>query len=536
MIVDRWIWAGLSGIVVFFAAWTLWSILGVALHQGIKTVELGLLPCLLIGLAAAFGQIRHGTEDQNPQQDWAAISKPSLGLGLIATLLFACFPFAGSALHLLWIVALLPISALIILRFNPQTILYPAPQTNPWDGKILIIAACAAITITVLSNRPQPEDYRYLWMIVRLLHHPDLPIFDLVTVKSGPQEIFAWHPREILFAALQRHTGLSLLDLYYEITPPIHAVIMVGILFLSARQFVDQDAGIVVLICIAILTAWGQAHATFGNFSFARMFHGQAVLASWAGPAAYLFGLQFGRKRTGGPFILLVASVICAFGQWHTGAVIGPLAALIGTLSAWPNRTKLQAPILALICLGLLGAFIWSASQIAPSHIKLWELTEQASESFAKVFPADLRSVIALALVALTGIIVKGQASRLASRTLFFGLVFAVNPFGMETLSRIIPSLSFRVLWAFPVVLFMGISIVTLARLESKRWHWPLLTTGILVLFLCNGRWITSSENGNDFGNAGYKIYPKLREWIESDVDTPPSLVGSPFYVPTWPR
>ena len=531
---ERGISAGVTGALVFFAVWGLIAVAAIASHAGLAAVTPGLFAALAAGTAACAWEWRRAQPSPPREASWAAPSPPVLAAGLLAAGLTGLLPFIGPWQRLAWGTITLLVAAVIVRREGGESAVSSPSCPSRFDGFFLAVAVLVAISVTVLSNRPQPEDYRYLWMLVRQLHHPDWPILDLFTVTPGRQEVYVWHPREVLLAALQRQTGVSILTWYYYVLPILHAALTTAVLYLCAQWFTEEDAAKVTALCVLLLVAWGEAHTTFGNFSFARMFHGQAAQASWAAPAAFLFGLRFGRERSLGRFLLLTAAVLSAFVQWHTGAVVGPLAAVTGALAAWPCRGRAQAPLLAL---GLLVAFAVAfqiVGRLAPAYHILNDGGESAVKGLAEVFPPDFRSGLAMTTAALAGLALHGEASRLATRAFFFGLVFCINPYVRETLSHAVTSLSFRLLWAFPFVLFLGLGLAAAARLEMRRWRMPVVSAAALALFLMSGLWITAADNANAFGDYGYKILPHLREWVDSGADTPPSLAGTPIHVPGW--
>ncbi len=524
-----------TGVVVSFAAWGLLATIGIALRAGLQTIAWGVFPAVTTGVAASLWEWRRVAPPVRPEPAWTAPTPMARAATLAAAAGMAALPFTDHALAAAWWVAVGLMAAILYLRENNASALPAADETCRWDTALLGLAAVIAIAVTILSNRPQWEDFHYLFMVEHARHNPARPIYDLFTSYAGRGEVYAWHPREVLVAGLSRLTGISVLVWYYYVLPILHAVMTVTVIYLSARYFAARDAAWVTVVCVVSLVAWGEVHQTFGNFSFARMFHGQAVVASWAAPAAFLFGLRFGRERSLASFMLAAAAVLCAYAQWHTGAVVAPLAVLVGALAAWPSRGKVDAPLLAMGLAALLfGAFVAAAHQF-PAYWNLQRFVP-AADGLTKVFPPDFRSMVALAMVVLTGVMLPGTASRLATRAAFFGLILVLDPYGMQLLSSAISSLSFRVLWGFPFALFLGLGVVAAARLEMLRWRVPVVTGTVLVAFLASGQWITAATNRNAFGDAGFKIFPELLQWQQRDEDRLPSTVGMEPGLQQWFR
>jgi hypothetical protein len=135
------------------------------------------------------------------------------------------------------------------------------------------------------------------------------------------------------------------------------------------------------------------------------------------------------------------------------------------------------------------------------------------------VFQPDYRSALVMASAALAGALLISGPGTLARRAAFIGLALPLNPFVMSFLSVAIWSLSWRVLWSFPFILFTGLALTAAGLRELQRWRFPILSSALFALFLAGGVWTTSLANNNHFGEYGLKIDQTLRDWLDSGSD-----------------
>lgn len=517
----RFVNAFSTGWIVFFGIWGAVALSAVALGFSLAEIAPAVPLLLPLGLAAAWFDYRRplaaiGIEGSPPSPRvkllWAAAAAP-----------LALMPFAGNALPLAWGTALLLILTATMLD-HPIASPVPAEKddTDPaWAAPCLVAALLAALIVTLFSNRISWDDDWYLWMPLHLVHHPDAPMIDALTIPLRRLlGIYSWHPHEILVAALARLTGTGVVYNYDYTLPIVGALLTVTEFHLCARLFVGRLAAATTLICVILLIGWGGSHQTFGNFSFDRMFDGKAMLASWAAPAAFRAGFRAVKEPSRWTAALLGMALLCALAQHHDAVIIAPLAALTGAFAGWKGWSRFEAPLVA----GGAALVVYGAALGAHAAIPYllgirWAM---APEKFALVFRPDHRSVLALASVALAGLLLRPGAARAARRAAFIGVALTLNPYVMEFLSRAIESLSWREIWSFPFVLFTGLTLTGGASNERLRWRVPFVSATALTLFLVVGISTLSPANLNHFGEIGLKIDDKLKSWLDSGSDDPP--------------
>ena len=523
----RLVSAAMQGWIAGFAAWAVWTTAGIFLRAPLASVAAGLPLCLLAGVVTGWRDYRQPIPQPAIGPGWAAPGNGALLATLLAAGAIASLPFAGAALlQPCWGIAAAAMLAVVVMRENKGTAPI-GPEAEERDGGPLKIALLAtamvlALGVTILSNRSDADDYRYLWMAVHPAHHPDVPILHLFQPRfeinpGATIHVYTLHPYEILAASIAFFTGWPAEWSYYYVLPPLNAILTVTELYLGARLFLGRDAAWAVPLAVLLLVAWGQTHRDIGNFAFVRLFQGKALLVSWALPAVFRFAVRAGRERTPVAALPLVAAMLAAFGTTHVGIALAPLAAAIGLFAGWPSGGALVT-----LCLsGGAAALLWGAAIQLPRIVPLPETHTQTEvyTALSLVFPADIRSMLILGSSALASLVLPPPARRLAARALAMALIMAINPFVMALLSHIVPSLKWRALWPFPFTLFASVCLVAAARAEMARWRLPLFTGLALVLFLTSGNWTIAEANGNHFGDLGLKADDTLKSWLSGNTD-----------------
>lgn len=214
---------------------------------------------------------------------------------------------------------------------------------------------------------------------------------------------------------------------------------------------------------------------------------------------------------------MLGAALLCAGAQHHDAILVAPLAAMIGAFGAWRGGPRAAAPAIAagIALLGYAGAQL--ANHLIP--FVLVREPDSAVRVFTLVFQPELRSSLALAAMVGAGLLLRSDAGRTARRAAFLGIAITLSPYVMEFLSVAINSLSWREMWSFPFVLFIGLSITAMGMREVKQWRIPAMASAFLVLFLGSGIWTVAEANRNHFGDIRPKMDETLRAWAESGSD-----------------
>lgn len=463
---------------------------------------------LLVALAGGIHEYRHGGF---PVAEGAAVRQDAPGWGetaavAVAAAALAVAPAAGAWLAAAWLVAL---AALLVLawrwrRQGPGPDGPAGPERPRADGLALALCVLAAVAVTLLSNRPDPDDLTYLRLAMMLNGDWQAPIHAL-SFPAWAVNIHRWIPYSALVAALA-HPPASVLAVYYLILPACQAVMVVAVAYLCARAVIGGAAGLTVLVAVLMLVAWGEAHRVPGNFAFVRLFHGKAAMASWALPLVFLSGVRLARRLSSWNAVILAVAAGAATCLSHSALVLAPVSAGLGVLAGWPRPWGRAgvfglAGVLAAVMLGIAVAQVAAPALIRPRVV-------DAAISLSKVFPWGFRSAWALAAVAVAGVVLAGSGGVLVRRLALMIPLVVINPWLMAALARLTESLSWRIAWTVPFPVLAAAAVVAIGRRERCAGRPPVLAVVVLVSFLGAGAWTVSGATGNRFGTMGLLMDP----------------------------
>src|SRR5688500_20221396 len=107
--------------------------------------------------------------------------------------------------------------------------------------------------------------------------------------------------------AAARISGLSILTIYYLVTPAvIGALIPLAIYYLASR-FTSQsiDAALGTAVAVTLLALLGEESRTFGNYFLGRPYQGKALLLSVEMAVFAAASIDFLRSATDSDYVLL---------------------------------------------------------------------------------------------------------------------------------------------------------------------------------------------------------------------------------------
>ena len=530
----RGVGAVVVGVTMFFAVWAVIETVATAVGGSLNGIQLGLLLALGAAVAAAATEYRRG--DDFPVAAGGGIRATAAGgtelaLAVLGMAALAAMVMLPSGLTASWLAAVVVAGGALAIARDPGVCSVAGAEHGRRDALILLVCIVVAVAATVLSNRTDDDDTRYLFMAGRLLQAPDQPIFSQIW-PGGSEHIYRWHPYEALQAGLARLNVVSLLTLYYWWLPALHAGMVVLVLYLCARPFVGVDAALAAAAAVVMLLAWGDIHRSTGNFAFVRLFQGKAALASWGLPLVTLTAMRWVRQPSVWAGLGLGACLIACFGLGHTALVVAPMAAVLGGLAAWPRPLGRCALAVASLCLVFPFVVVMGAEMAAKGYLR--PSPKAAADALALVFPPNWHSLWALAATTVAGMLLGGAGGVMARRMVPLGLVLIINPVLLAYLGRMAESLSWRILWAYPFTVMAAVAVIALARFERARARPPLLAAAALTGFLVAGPWTLSGATGNHFGSLDAKLssefsvpLQKVIRWLGGVNAAAPLLYGT---------
>jgi len=209
------------------------------------------------------------------------------------------------------------------------------------DTGILVFALALGLVGAVLALttlRPDTDDYFYVPNAVHFLNRLDEPMDlnihffirsvddPIVSVSQGTSTAYDYCRASIAF-----FLNADYLSVYYIVSVGLMGFLIPLAYFLLASRLTSdsRDALVGTVISVCALLIMTEAHRTFGNFAFPRIFHGKAVFLSVVLPAFTAFTISYFAQSTGPRWWCLFATATAGVGMSPSAAVLLPAHALI---------------------------------------------------------------------------------------------------------------------------------------------------------------------------------------------------------------
>jgi hypothetical protein len=433
----------------------------------------------------------------------------------------------------------------------------PAPQhvsKTKSERALLWSLALACAVLTLLAHRPNADDALYVNLAVQVADHPAAPLLrddGLFGIVGAPLQrpVYRVHSLEVLAGAVSWLTGAPpILVLHWGVAagaafllPLVHARLL--------RRLLPDAWLLATFFSVLILWRWGGHEAAYGNFAFVRLWQGKAILAAVLVPWL-LAELLDHLDRPGGTNLLgLGAAVVAGIGLSASGLIVVSVVLAAGILGAWRPRWErtrrcLAATLLLLYPLAwilLLREGLHGATAARPAMAESVPLIESVISHGLGTGP---RLAFALFAAHFAWNVVGKESARAMTIVLPLALwLVALSPHWSSSLASQLesPALYERLLWIFPLPVFLGITLAAPAVL-MRHWGYPragsfvsLLLSGTLVFVLPTIDTL-STENGTRLAWPGPKVPPAHYEAARLLVDGSPagSSVLAPEPVATW--
>src|SRR6185312_2151303 len=186
-------------------------------------------------------------------------------------------------------------------------------------AKITLVVAAAAVGVTLIANRPDPDDALHLSIPATLLRFPQQPVLlhdTLYRLPGAPilTPFYRLNSYDVLIGVLARISGVDHHVIAYLVLPSLLAVFCVLAWVYLLRRIVPTRWPSALLILFLVVLALGEAHRAYGNFAFVRLFQGKAILATCMVPVIAGAALSYARHGGVRHWLLLLAAQITALG------------------------------------------------------------------------------------------------------------------------------------------------------------------------------------------------------------------------------
>jgi len=356
----------------------------------------------------------------------------------------------------------------------------------------LLCISCALVTL--VAQRPNPDDAIYVHIAVAGADHPEAPLLARDTLHGLPARspIFDFYRAqscELLQGALSLLTQVAAIDVAHLVLPVLWALLVPLAYARVFRLLIPGRWFWAVLVAVSFLLTVGDTERGFGSFGFVRLHQGKAAFLSAGVPLLMAHALEFALAPGAGRWIRLAAAQIAAVGLTSSALWLAPAISGISLLAATIGRPR-----------GLRTLLYGCASSAYPVVLGLL-LRRTVDESLLRfrqrheeLFSSALFDVLGsgpsalLVLFALLGSWGLASSPLIRRVVVVFTLSFlalAWNPFSADWLAVHVTGLStyWRVFWLLPVPLLVAVALT--APLESSRG--PRWTRGLLSALLAAG-------------------------------------------------
>lgn len=558
-------------VVVSYAIWTMYVHLITATHSSF-TALLHWLPLVVLAVFAAAagwlflprppGRSGSGRIDGRSAadklaspatQENSARAMPFAVLALAAV--WAGLFLAGMPYPMFWWVALLAMFWAWIANLRSPAYIGPDGSVGrhaPWT---VFFTVAAAVSVTLLASRPDPDDTLHLSIPATLLRFPQQPVLLHDTLYRLPDApiltpFYRLNSYDVLIGLLARVTGADLHVIAYLVLPSLLATFCVLTWVYLLRRIVPERWPSVLLILFLVVLALGEAHRAYGNFAFVRLFQGKAILATCMVPVIAGSALSFVRGGGARRWLLLFAAQIAALGFAATSLFVAPAAALLGLAGGWSADAKSSRRF----ALGVLAsAYVFAAARILAS-------ATHGGQGFASTNPVATvpwmldnswgswsTGVLLAALLAAWAFVRDPARARYLSAGAFFFLLAVLNPYTNRFVADHFVGVYtyWRLTWALPLPFLAAVVLDAVVRraLCVRPMALAVSACAILAVLALMFGWrfgTLRADNGVTLGVPRLKVYPveyrvarQVAERVPEDgAVLAPELVA--FWLPTF--
>jgi hypothetical protein len=560
--------------VLPFAIWTAYVHLMTATHSSFITLLHGLPLAVLVATTATLTWFRwrDAASPRNgiPTAKDGDCSQMATGIARIGCMLtqpvtvltlavawVGLLLFAGMPYPAFWWIAVLAMGQAWIWTLRRTPIDMPAQRDPrklvPWI--VVVLVAVAAVSITLIASRPDPDDALHLSIPATLLRFPRQPILLHDTLYRLPDApiltpFYRLNSYDVLVGTLARLAGVDLHVMAYLVLPSLSALFCVVAWIYLLRRIVPARWPSVLLILFLVMLALGEAHRAYGNFAFVRLFQSKAILATGMVPVITGSALSFARHGGLRRWVLLFAAQVVAVGLAATAMFVAPAAAALGLAGGWSaNATGTRRFVLGML-----------ASVYVFGTAKAMSTATYGGQGFVSANPMPAvpqilehtwgwwsTGVLLVALLCAWAFVRNPVRARYLSAGAFFFLLAALNPYTCRLVADHFVGVYtyWRLTWALPLPLFLALVLDGMIRrtMRIKPKVLAVCVCAILAGFAVTFGWRSGTlraGNSVTLGAPGLKVYsieyPVARQVAdkvpESGVVLAPQLVA--FWLPTF--
>jgi hypothetical protein len=398
----------------------------------------------------------------------------------------------------------------------------------------LFLLTILTIVITTIAVRPDADDAFYVGIVTQGLDFPWLPIlkFDpLFGVNElSKTEIYIpvmriFHTYEPLAVTVSSIFNINHLTTYYIIFPAISCLVFISIFFCLYKEFLFSNFATILalFILILLLIFWGDAHRTFGNFSFVRFFQGKSILIHIFVPTMVGLLILYCYNQEPRYIILLFFVTIGSTGTSINALLITPITILLvfaGIITTTPDKINYKKNTLVIMGIIFYPLILASLIKINPNgelikHFGPIDFLSQFQKT-SKVLGTtignnslNIKSSIILSLFACSSFLLPpGIKTKMIGGTILVYILllfFPGHPLQLLLAKHASMNFVWRLIWAVPLPFFVASSLASLLS-RSPNKHAIIFSLLVLIIFTITGTSTLSKSNGTRIAFQNHKL------------------------------
>ena len=416
-------------------------------------------------------------------------------------------------------------AAFLLYRMGHRVRASTVPQayeSNKYQAATVLLVIFASMIVTLCEHRVNWDDANYLQKIASALEHQDQPMLVYENLH-GIEDLKINHPGwrlqtyELMVAAISKWFGISHLFVYYLALPPIWAGLAVIAQWSLIRRLAGRHASLALISTFVVLAVWGH-HRSFGAFAFD--FTGRGIFLTFTMPALISATLHFAENSSFKTWLYLFLTVWTACLFSSAAYALAPVAVCFVLIACYGvSLNKVQAfacGVLATIwCLFIMVYFVVIAPVVPAVNV-------DAPGGAHTVF-RGMQGRIAYILFALAPFFVWMARLKSSPWMLRYSILTALvllNGIVLEFIGKYYSGLSWRLLWAVPIPLIIGVGIA--AGIHACKEHFTLFRklghgASLIILaliafgFAMTGRTVLFNNFGSPAVKMDKSAFPTVR-------------------------
>ncbi|MBC9227176.1 hypothetical protein GL325_12655 [Aeromicrobium sp. 636] len=511
----RFLDGALEGIVLSFAAWTLFYLIA------LKT-QWSLLPAawpwvvLTAGLVVV-GGLRAVRTDQ-PRVWSSEARRPVGGLVLLAVVVVATLALLLLRDHdLVWPLAVAAGAALVLqlvpwlgAREPDPVDDAPAEPDVPMGAHLVALAVSLGLgALTLFLVRPDADDVYYVNRATWVATHGTPTLRDTM-FSSGEWEStygggLPTPSIEALQGALAHAIGVQAATFSYLVMAPAAAVLIGWTSWRLVRGWAARRALPAFLVAIVFLLA--SADTIVGNYSLGRIWQGKALAYAVLVPLVWWWLSRLARRMRTVDVILLAAAGVAFVGLSTTSALLAPVVAAAAVLAALVLRSRSLA----------IGAVAFAAAPVVNGLVQALAPITVGTTDDTTVMAAPVAFNIAMgatfalaALAVLALVLLPRTAPGPAGVLLGCGALATMVCFlpGVFQLAHAATGAG-PVAWRLAIALPLWIAVGLLVTLPVPEPGGAALVVAVTLVPVLGGTWLWQPEDAQLTPRPAWKVSPE---------------------------